>query len=217
MSDGITTTFEGLGRTVTLDDGQWRRVVDRLTGEVLQEGGRRLVTGGDPDDGYPTPPGRLWVDELTGEVLDFLPAPDVEAIAAALIEAHPALFDHLPRFRVAYRWKRAGGAEGPKARFGQCQKASGLVKHYGRVDFTIWLAADHVGDAALTRWQVEALIAHEMLHIERGTGAKSVIRPHDHEGFVDELRLYGPWQADLAQFVAAARQLPLFDEGDGDG
>ena len=36
--------------------------------------------------------------------------------------------------------------------------------------------------------------------------------PHDFDGFLAELREFGPWQADLKQMVRASQQLALFDE-----
>jgi hypothetical protein len=83
--------------------------------------------------------------------------------------------------------------------------------------FVIWLAADHL--MGWTREQIEPLLYHQLLRAEIDEKGNPFIAAADFEGFVAELREYGPWQADLKLAVKAVRQLPmaLTDEfGDDD-
>lgn len=185
-----------------------------------------LLTGGDPDEQYPAPSNDRflvddWWDTPHGDDKepprhDFIAAADVERIAAALIARHDATFKHLGELAVAYRWKREGGDAGGKATLGKCVKTAGLVKHFGGVDFVIWLAADHCRSLRLTRWQVEALVYHELLHTERDEKGKPIVIPHDFAGFAKEIEHYGLWQPDLVLAGCAIQhlQLPLFMPGE---
>ena len=229
----VTLTPEQFDRAADfVAGGGLRRVAEGPIGDwaVRDPADRALVTGGDPDEAYPLPAGIAFVDPLTAGLHDFIPAPDVEAVARALIDDRPNLA-HLRERRISYLWRQKGGATGGKATLGQCQRAAGLVRHFGRVHFVIWLAWDHCELARLTRWQMEALIYHELLHagVERGKAVvephdfegfnellhagvergKAVVEPHDFEGFNAELARYGSWQADLQRLVRTAHQLPL--------
>lgn len=222
MVDTVTLTSHFPGeepRTVTLTTDTFRRaalrIVDGLTGEVME-----------PDEPYPLPAGRAFIDPDTTAILDYIEAPDIKAIAEMLIRRHGHLA-WLASVRISYLWRCKGGQAGGKATFGACQRASGLVRHFGRVALVIWLAWDHCGLVAMTRRQVEALVYHQLLHAERTEKGQAVIQPHDFEGFTRELEEYGPWQADLQRMVEAARQLELFrgdagtddradEEADGD-
>lgn len=216
MSGIDSITLSTGDRSITLTDDQWRGVVNSAAGGPGRAGGRRLLTGGDPDEIYPIPTGRQFIDPGTMRLLDFIPAVDVELIAESLIEEHGATFGHLTHLKLTYLWKLAGGASAGKATLGQCQKATGLIRHFGKVDFIIWLAADNCAMASLTRWQIEALVFHELLHAGRDARGKPAIAPHDFDGFIHELLEYGAWEADLRRMVNAARQLPLLDAEDDD-
>lgn len=184
---------------------------------------RSLVTGGDPDASYNVPredrfksrPGRRKPD------LDFIDAPDIAETAAALIERHGSRFGHLRgqfALRVAYRWKRAGGVGGGKATLGKCVKASGLLLAETGTDFYIWLGADHCEYFSLTAYQVEALVFHELLHTGDDDARKAKIRPHQFEGFIPELEVYGAWSTDLDLVGRAMQQLRLpLDAANGNG
>lgn len=146
---------------------------------------------------------------------EFARAPEIEAIADALIHAHRALFDHLLDAKVRYLWKAKGGKSAGKDRLGACQKPSGLLAFFSGDDFVIWLGLDNCLAHRLTNRQVEALVFHELLHTnateDPDTGEIILgINPHDFEGFNEELRVYGPWSSDLERVTEIARQLELF-------
>lgn len=184
------------------------RAIDPATDEVLRVP-RTLLTAGDPEDDYPVPTAERFLAE--GDP-DFLDAPDLEEVATAIVAARPSL-RWLEKRTLTFLWKRQGGSAAGKIALGACVKPTGLVKHYNKSDFIIWLAADHIGGAYLDRWQVEALLTHELLHCDWTDKDKPALRPHQFEGFTAELEWYGAWQADLQAMIEAARQLPLF-EGD---
>lgn len=180
--------------------------------------GSKLIAGGKADEEFPVPDMEEFEDD-GGNAVEFIEAGDLERIAKALISKRPEL-KLLRDWTIAYRWKSAGGITGGKLTLGKCVKASGLVKHFGAVDWIVWLGADNVRDMRLTRWQVEALVYHELCHCEVVTnenGSTPKVRAHDFEGFRSEVEAYGLWQADL-RLAAPAFQLHLFDdESDDDG
>ncbi len=169
---------------------------------------RRLVTDGDPDELYPVP-------EKAAFERDFLGAKDLHRIADALIEANPKRFEFLSeRCRMVYLWKAKGGDINGRATLGKCQKPGGLLKMFsGDAHYIIWLAADHARDLHLTRWQVEALLYHELCHT-RWTERGAALQGHDFMGFRAELEAYGAWMSDLRLAAEVFQQLPLFDEAE---
>lgn len=142
---------------------------------------------------------------------DFLPAPEIEERAEMLRERH-----NLPvGITFAYRWKRKGGKSNNKGILGKCVKLSGPARHFGEVDFLIWLAADYCRELKLTQDQYTDRIYHELLHAgveidEETLEERPIIRGHDIEEFVDVVRDYGFWSDELREFVAAAQQAPLW-------
>jgi hypothetical protein len=135
---------------------------------------------------------------------DYLKAPELEAIAEALIERYEE-FSFLRRYgaRVKCRWKRKGGKSKGRDTYGNTQKTSGLLDHFAECDFVIWIAADHVRESGWTNLQLEAQLYHELSHIgftmdedENSATYGEItlaIRGHDDELFHDELKRYGAW------------------------
>lgn len=141
--------------------------------------------------------------------------------ARVLISRHPEHLDHLRRLSVTYLWKRQGGKSKGRATFGKCSKPSGLLKHFSEANFVIWLAADHCRAAGYTDREIEALLLHEMLHTSveepdenTGRGGGPALRPHDFEGFVAEIEIYGPITPELRSAhdgFEEHRQISMFD------
>ena len=166
---------------------------------------RHLITGGNPEERYPVPP----KDEIDG---DFAEAQDLQEIARAIVASDLAKFAAAERREIVYLWKAKGGQSSGKLRLGQCQKASGLVAHFSEAAWVIWIAADHVRDLGLTRWEVEAAVYHELLHISEDVETcKPAINPHDAEMFAAEIEQYGLWKSDLRFVAKSFSQLPLWD------
>jgi hypothetical protein len=148
---------------------------------------------------------------------DFLPAPDIEAVAEDLRERHNLSVE--PTIR--YLWKKRGGKKGGAPKRGWCQKLSGPAKHFaGEAHFVIWLAADTLREAKFTQTQLRALTFHELQFVgveyDEETGdAKMVSRGVDFEGFLDEIRVFGLWEDNLIAAGAEFKQAPLFDADAG--
>ena len=160
---------------------------------------RELITNGDPDERFPVPPDGEW---------EFLLAPELERVGLALIQSCPELA-HLAGLSLAFVWKRKGG----KKR-GWCQKPSGLLKFYAKSDFVVWIAADNTRESRMTRWEVEALLFHELmfadLETDEETGeTKPVMRSLEIEAWVDEVERYGDWSPSLARLGRVYQQAAL--------
>lgn len=190
---GATATFVTGGESVT------------ITPDAIS-----TVVGTDPAGRFYVPP------EEHFDVADFLDMPKLEQIAEQLCVTWGE-FRHLHRARLRVLWKKKGGASGGKNTWGKAIKTSGLVKHYADCDFVIWLAADHCRDAAITNYELEALLYHELSHLsyemdENGEERWSV-RGHDVTAFYGELERYGTWTPELRQMRHAYAQLALTDGG----
>lgn len=143
-----------------------------------------------------------------GTKADFLPALDLEHVAAMLIERHEAKFNHTRDLKIVFLWKRSGGLVKGKAKLGECQKPSGLLRFLSdKADFVIWLAADHL--AGFEPEQVEAALFHEMCHVGVDEDDEPQLWPHDVEMFADEVQVYGLWKADLVSAATQLRQAKL--------
>lgn len=184
---------------------------------------KSLITGGEPEERYPVPK----VDDFRDEddprfVRDFIKGTDIRPIAQALIKERKC-FEKIRFTDIDYAWKREGGRSGGKPVLGKCIKLSGTAKYYaGGPEFLIWLSADWMLALTLTRFQVEAIIFHELKHAttkinDLGEKVPSIL-PHDWEGFYDEIRYYGPYLEDI-KYIGKAFQRNLFssvEEVEGD-
>ena len=159
----------------------------------------------DPDEAYPPV-------ALSAE---YGSAPDLTRIGWALVKRH---FTTLPEgVRIEFLWKARGGSSNGKLTLGKCIKMGGLALHFAETDYVIWLAADHIDALPLDRYQVEALLFHELCHIDATKEEEKVtiaVNAHDLEAFKAEVEYYGFWRHDLAAMARTMqRRLPGFDEG----
>lgn len=143
---------------------------------------------------------------------EFLEDRELERLGEDLRERH-----NLPAgITIAYRWRRKAGKKGGVQTRGWCTKLSGPAKHFsGGKDFLVWIGADSAREAKWTQAQYRALLYHELLfagvEINPDTfEEKPIMRRVDFEGFLDEIRDYGLWEDNLAEFAAAAQQAPLW-------
>ncbi|HEX8267447.1 MAG TPA: putative metallopeptidase [Pyrinomonadaceae bacterium] len=157
-----------------------------------------------------------FVDEK-GVGRDFIPAPQLEQIAVSLFDKYQSDFPFFSRFKIAYLWKRKGGASGGRVTLGKCVKLSGLARYFSdkpeivededysefaNYDFVIWAAADHCR-LWLPKWQqITALVFHELLHID-AEQTKPKVRGHDFEGFAREIEEFGLWKRDINRIYSA--------------
>lgn len=182
------------------------------TASITPDGVSGVVTEDPEGHPYFPPDG-----EFTGGD-DFLAAPVLETIGGSLIATCEEL-SILQAANITFRWKRRGGKSGGRAVWGRCTKAAGLVKHFSGSEFVIWVAADHARENRLTNRQLEALLFHELKHIELKVnedptsphyGEETLgMRAEDAAVFYDELVRYGAWEPGLDRVFNAWRQLPI--------
>ena len=146
---------------------------------------------------------------------DFLAAPELEELGDSLIRQKLGHLDD-GELAIEYRWKKKGGKSGGNAVLGKCVKLSGLARHLALgAHFCVWLGADYVRAMKLDDRQIEALVYHELCHIEREEPEdedKPVVYRsvgHDAEVFFAELREYGAWRPSLVELEQTIRQLSL--------
>jgi Putative phage metallopeptidase len=162
-------------------------------------------------------------DDFGGE--DWITGPETQGLhdlAALLIEREPRFVhlseegpggetddgEDLPPIRIRYAWRRKGPTSQGLPVMAKCQKMSGLAKHYGVTDFTIWLSADLIRQREWTDDQLAACLWHELRHIGFDDDKASIIG-HDYEIFSGELEKWGAWRQELEDLVVEARQLDL--------
>lgn len=148
----------------------------------------------------------------------FMPSALLNELGGRLIDHWPEMV-HLSEATILYRWKRKGGKSHKKDALGFAQKPSGLLKHFSRADFIIWIAADHAREMAITNYQLEALLYHEMKHcgVEVNEDEASptygeatfAIVGHDSELFIDDITRYGAWTDERRRVREAWEQLGL--------
>lgn len=169
---------------------------------------RRLLIGGNPNAPAPIP----LDEEFEENETDFLDAPLLAKIGAAVIAAYPEEFGHLNTATIRYLWKRKGGKHQGSPILGYCWKASGIGKFYAGGEFVIWIGADTAREIGLTNYQLEAAIFHETLHAEVDPEtAKPAIRGHDCQMFNAEVERYGLWIHSLQGASEAFEQVAMFD------
>lgn len=139
---------------------------------------------------------------------DFVPSEEVADVAARLIGSGPT-FAHLHRHRIAYLVDRRPANASTKS------GVHGLAEV--KLTPRLWRDLAHVDAAivvrrsawdSLTDHQREALVHHELMHLDENDKGALVIRDHDLEEFGATVRAYGQWMPDVEFF---AEQLGLFE------
>lgn len=172
---------------------------------------KTLITGGDPDERFPVPSKGFFGGA------EFMVSPDLEEVGNDLIRLAPELEDidtHPPK--IVYVWREKAKKKQGKTSLGFSNKVSGLAKFFGKCDWVIEIGADICREIKITRFQIEALLFHELNHIEvvidDKTGDVSWnVRAEEFYAFSSELRRYGAWFTDLERASTAFAQMPLFE------
>ena len=145
--------------------------------------------------------------------IDFLPDANLDHLTAYVVKKHAPRFDYLADLEFETVWKAKGGKRNGNLTLGACVKLSGLAKHFGRVDYVIWLAADHAGLLQLTPDQLEALVFHELCHTGVDEDGDPQLVGHDFEGFRAEIEAYGWWEEGL-RLMRDSVQRRMFEDDD---
>lgn len=146
-------------------------------------------------------------------LLDFTADDRLMELATVLIHNCEEL-KFIEEFTVTYLWKRKGGKSKNSLTLGKCIKTAGLVHYFARTDFVIWVAADHLITAFHRKRpvQIDALMYHELRHIDRDDNGQAASQGHEFEGFASEIERFGIWREDMKPIACAFQeQLPLLD------
>ena len=165
---------------------------------------KQLITDGDPEAKFTLPTANDFGDA------DFIFAPDLKEIGEALISSVNGRIHELEEAKIIYLWKRKG-PEKPRRVLGRCQHPSGLLEFFCSADFVITLMANNCSFLGLTKWQIEAVVFHELMHAGWIDGGPEMM-PHDCECFAADFERYGLWKGDLERIAEAstrALQLPF--------
>jgi len=147
-------------------------------------------------------------------------AREVREIADELI---PDFHEHLFEMNVRYIFESKHSVSKGRVRLAHMRKVSGLNAYLAQAheleemgggrppapvapSFFLMVVA-HDTWMQLTGSQRIALVDHELKHI----GADGELVGHDIEEFADVVARHGIWKPDLAEFIAASKQQPLFE------
>lgn len=155
-------------------------------------------------------------DQFKGQ--PFLPAPDLETLADAVMDRHATHFELLADFSLDYLWRARGGTSRGEPILANLLKPGGLAHHYSHADFVVCFSADHLVDLGLTERQWEALMFETLQKagVNENTGS-ALLRPYDFAGFTATLEAYGAWREDLKLMARTVKEQPGLFEDDEAG
>jgi hypothetical protein len=134
---------------------------------------------------------------------------DLKKLCDDVIAKHPTRFGGLAKFQFDIFWQRKGSKSGGKGVCGKCSKLSGKQTAYTDGHYRIDIAADLLRSYEFTRYQLEALMFHELSHCDADDESRHKVRGHDVEMFLGEIEEYGLWQMDLKSAAVAFEQARL--------
>lgn len=118
-------------------------------------------------------------------------------IATRIIERH---HPELQEARIAFVLRSEAPRTNGRVTLGKASKVSPMAQVHIPFDYIIWIAADQWG--ALSTQQREALIDHELCHLQWSEGVAK-IRGHDVEEFTEIIARYGYWWPESDEFEIA--------------
>lgn len=138
-------------------------------------------------------------------------ADDLQSLGQQVIQKLPRL-TWLSGYSIQFLWKGKGGNSGGNDVLGKCTLPGPVVKHFVPFDWIVWIAADHIRMREYTDTQIEALVAHELMHCALAgpdDDPRPAVRGHDVGLFLDEVRTYGAWRESLQQASNVFEQMAL--------
>lgn len=148
-------------------------------------------------------------------IAEFLPDDRLSTLVDALIEHHDA-FTSLSDLTIRTLWQKDAGKEDGRLKLGSISQQTNMTRYLTGVDYVIIVSLKAAAQYDLTNWQMEALLFHQLMHIEAEEGDDGEIklkkRPHDIGLFNAEIINYGAWYLDLANTSNAFRQQLLWEE-----
>lgn len=184
---------------------------------MTTEANERIEISVEDRERYPVPGDSAFQGEDDGEKRDFIVSADLAIRLEHLRRRYDVKFGHLADLRIECLWKRSGGYSKGKPRFGDVARVSPIMQAVlsdvsERIEWVIWLAADHAAAAGWTRRQVDAALFHLLSHLAATDRGSIAATGHDFEGFYDELEEFGP-DAVSREAIGRMRQLRLFRDG----
>lgn len=147
-------------------------------------------------------------EPLFAEPTDYVESSAVRETAVGLINRIPTVQATVADLRIAF-CERLGEPSGEgESILAACVKASPLWRDRAGDDVVIWVW--QAVWATLEPRQQEALVLHELLHIDRTEKGAVKLRKHDLEEFSMVVHQYGAWKGDIGAFLHAAE---LHDAG----
>ena len=140
------------------------------------------------------------------ERADYVESPDMKAIATKLIRRHTIIQGVTQDLRIGYRLRLGEPSGEGEAAIAVCTKAPPLWRDESGLDVVIW--AWEFWWKTFDERQREALVLHELCHIDRTEKGAVKLRKHDVEEFVTVVHEYGDWSgfSSLTQLGNALRR-----------
>lgn len=134
---------------------------------------------------------------------DYVEAPDMKKIAVALIRRHPTIRAVTEDLRIGYRLRLGEPSGEGESAIAVCTKAPALWRDESGLDVVIW--AWQFWWTTFDERQREALVLHELCHVDRTEKGGVKLRKHQVEEFTLVVHEYGIWDgfSALKDFAAA--------------
>lgn len=153
-------------------------------------------------------PGEADFDEKDDYLVDQV----LDALFAEVVGSYERL-GHIEEhgISVALRWKKKGGKSKGKLTYVKCEMPSGLLAHFCKSDFVIWVAADNVETESWTTVQIRKLLYHAARYIGWDFGDEEhdphpVLLTHDISLFHGEMFDTGAWERNRDQLAYETQQ-----------
>lgn len=147
-------------------------------------------------------------EEQTDDDGKYIFAEEVKAVAAKLITKYHT---HLAEARIAYLFRKGEWNSKGKTQFGKACKAPEQWAFMSGFELLV-IINQKVWDYA-EQEKREAMVDHELCHIEKDIDAKGnpkwIITTHDVEEFSTVIQRHGLWSKDIRQFFAAATEMQM--------
>lgn len=146
---------------------------------------------------------------------EFLEDDHLDDLVAALIRHYPQ-FEPFGDLTIRVLWQKDAGKEDGRLKLGSLSKQNNMTRYLAKVDYVVVVNYKAAAVYELNNWQMEALLFHQLEHIEIAEDddgeVKLKTRPHDVGLFNAEITTYGAWYLDLANTSNAFQQQPLWDD-----
>jgi hypothetical protein len=144
---------------------------------------------------------------------EFLEDEHLDELVARLILHYPQ-FAPFGDLTIRVLWQKDAGKEDGRLKLGSLSKQNNMTRYLAKVDYVVVVNYKAAAVHELNNWQMEALLFHQLEHIEIDETddgeVKLKTRPHDVGLFNAEIMTYGAWYLDLANTSNAFKQQPLW-------